>query len=60
MTGKGEMMMKRERITKKIAFNEPALELLQAAYLALISGQVQSYSIGSRSLTRLQLPEIKA
>ena len=53
-------MTKRERITKKIAFNENALELLQAAYLALISGQVQSYSIGSRSLTRLQLPEIKA
>ena len=51
--------MKRERITKKIAFNEQALELLQTAYLALISGQVQSYSIGSRSLTRLQLPEIK-
>ena len=50
---------KRERIKKKIAFDEAALEQLQAAYLALISGQVQSYSIGSRSLTRFSLPDLK-
>ena len=50
---------KRERIKKKIAFDEAALEQLQAAYLALISGQVQSYTIGRRSLTRFQLADLK-
>lgn len=51
--------MKRERIQTKIEFCEKSLEQLEAAYLALVSGQVQSYTIGSRSLTKFQLPELR-
>ena len=36
-----------------------ALENAWAAYNALLSGQVQSYTIGSRSLTRFNLGDLK-
>ena len=36
-----------------------ALEATEKAYLALLTGQVQSYTIGSRNLTRLNLSELK-
>ena len=50
---------KRQRITEKLEFDYVILGLLREAYKALITGQVQSYTIGSRSLTRLNLPDLK-
>lgn len=50
---------KRQRITEKLEFDKEILGLLREAYKALITGQVQSYTIGSRSLTRLNLPDLK-
>lgn len=50
---------KRQRITEKLEFDREILGLLREAYKALITGQVQSYTIGSRSLTRLNLPDLK-
>ena len=50
---------KRQRITEKLEFDYEILGLLREAYKALITGQVQSYTIGSRSLTRLNLPDLK-
>ena len=43
-------------------YKQMYLDLLDAtekAYLALLTGQVQSYAIGSRNLTRLNLSELK-
>lgn len=50
---------KRQRTTEKLEFDYEILGLLREAYKALITGQVQSYTIGSRSLTRLNLPDLK-
>lgn len=50
---------KRQRITEKLEFDKEILGLLREAYKALITGQVQSYTIGTRSLTRLNLPDLK-
>jgi len=50
--------MKRKRIQKRLEFHEAALEKLQDAYLALLEGGVQSYTIDNRSLTRFDLPEL--
>lgn len=36
-----------------------ALDAANAAYIALLSGQVQSYTIGSRNLTRLDLSDLE-
>lgn len=42
----------------RIQFHRDAAEKLRAAYLALVDGGVQSYTIGSRSLTRFDLKTI--
>lgn len=52
MTAKETLLMRLER-------RKMALEAAEAAYIALLSGQVQSYTIGSRNLTRLNLGELK-
>lgn len=51
------MEVKDPRIAK-LEFHRAALASLRAAYLALVDGGVQSYSIGSRSLTKLDLGKI--
>lgn len=51
--------MTKTEIKTRIAFHVDALNGLQDAYLALIKSGVQQYSIGSRSLTRLDLPKIR-
>ena len=51
------MEVKDQRIAK-LEFHRAALASLRAAYLALVDGGVQSYSIGSRSLTKLDLGKI--
>lgn len=51
---------KTKRLKMSLAFHTSALEKLQAAYLAISDGGVKSYTIGPRSLTKLDLPEIEA
>lgn len=48
-----------ETIRSRIETRRKALEAAEAAYIALLSGQVQSYAIGSRNLTRLDLGTLK-
>lgn len=51
-------MASREEIKIRLQFHRNAAEKLRAAYIALVDGGVQSYSIGSRSLTRLDITKI--
>ena len=46
-------------IESRLEFRRKALEQAQAAYLALLGGQVKSYAIGGRNLTRLDLPQLE-
>ena len=46
-------------LKSRLEFRRAALDSARAAYLALLNGQAQSYTIGSRSMTRLDLPELK-
>lgn len=52
-------MATRETITARLEYRKKALEQAQAAYIALLSGQVKQYSIGSRSLTRFDIPQLE-
>ena len=52
-------MASKETIQKRLDMRQKALEAAETAYIALLSGQVQSYAIGTRNLTRLNLPELK-
>jgi len=47
--------MKTTRIERRRTFYEGLLEKLYAAYEALVTGGVQSYTIDDRTLTRLDL-----
>ena len=51
--------MTRAELQIDIDFHRSAKEKLQAAYLAIADGGVQSYSIGSRSLTKHDLEKIR-
>ena len=46
-------------IKSRLEFRRKALEQAQTAYLALLSGQVKSYAVGTRNLTRLDLPQLE-
>ena len=48
-----------ETIRRRLEAKKEALEAAEKAYIALLSGQVQSYAIGSRNLTRLNLKELE-
>ena len=50
--------MNRTIIQARLTFHQQALDKLQAAYLALVDGGVQSYSIDDRSLTRFDIPKL--
>lgn len=52
-------MATRKEIQERIDFRRTSLKAAQDAYTALLSGQVQSYAIGSRNLTRLDLEKLK-
>lgn len=47
-------------LKSRIEFKRTALCQLREAYLALASGGVQSYTIGSRSLTRFDLEKLSS
>ena len=49
----------REDLQESLEFHRAALKSAREAYLALLNGQVQSYSIGGRNLTRLDLTKLR-
>lgn len=51
-------MTNKEDIKIRLEFHRTAADKLRAAYIALVDGGVQSYSIGSRSLTRHDITKI--
>ena len=53
-------MANKADLQEKLDFRREALKAAREAYKALLSGQVQSYAIGSRNLTRLDLEKLKA
>lgn len=51
--------MDKSELQARLQFRRAALTELREAYMALVSGQVASYSIGSRNLTRFDLTKLK-
>lgn len=49
---------RRKKMEERLCFRQSVLEEMQKAYLALIGGGVQSYTIGSRSLSKFDLPKL--
>ncbi|NLH01173.1 MAG: hypothetical protein GX488_04605 [Clostridiales bacterium] len=43
----------------RLEMKKKALEEANAAYISLLSGGVKSYAIGSRNLTKLDLPQLE-
>ena len=52
-------MASRSELSARLEFHTSARDAAQEAYLALLKGQVQSYSIGSRNLTKFDLPKLR-
>lgn len=52
-------MASKADLTALLDFHKAALEAAQDAYIALLKGQVQSYAIGSRNLTKFDLPKLR-
>ena len=52
-------MASKEELRERLEFRMSALNAARTAYVALLNGQVQSYSIGSRNLTKFDLPKLK-
>ena len=52
-------MPSREVIKTRLETKKEQLELANDAYSKLLSGQVQSYAIGSRNLSRFDLTKIE-
>lgn len=53
-------MVSKTELKERLEFRRTSLKAAREAYVALLSGQVQSYTIGSRTLTRLDLEKLKA
>lgn len=51
--------MRRETIEKRLTMRQSFLEKAYEAYDKLLSGEVQSYTIGSRSLTKFDLETLQ-
>ena len=52
-------MLSKAELTARLEFHKAARDAAQSAYIALLNGQVQSYSIGSRNLTKFDLPKLR-
>ena len=52
-------MSNKRDLQEMLDFRRKSLKAAREAYTALLSGQVQSYAIGSRNLTRLDLEKLK-
>lgn len=53
-------MANRKDMETELKFRRDAVAKLREAYLALVDGGVSQYSIGSRSLTKLDIKTISA
>ena len=53
-------MASKDELKERLEFRRASVKVAREAYVALLSGQVQSYTIGSRNLTRLDLEKLKA
>ena len=53
-------MVNKTELAERLEFRKAALKAAREAYIALLQGQVQSYAIGSRNLTKFDLPKLKA
>lgn len=51
--------MKTSELQSRLEFRRASLEAARSAYLALLNGQVKQYSIGSRQLTKFDLPQLE-
>ncbi len=51
--------MDKKRTKEKLEFRKEVLEEERKAYLALLRGGVKSYGIGTRNLTKLDLPDLE-
>ena len=51
--------MDNTELKARLEFRSEAVKELRKAYLALVTGQVQSYTIGSRNLTKFDLTKLK-
>lgn len=52
-------MASKTELRNRLEFKQAALASARAAYLALLNGQVKSYAIGSRNLTKFDLPQLE-
>lgn len=52
-------MASRSELIARLEFHKSARDAAQDAYIALLKGQVQSYSIGSRNLTKFDLHKLR-
>ena len=52
-------MPNKQELQERLEFRRAALKEARVAYIALLNGQAKSYTIGSRQLTRLDLPQLK-
>lgn len=52
-------MTSKEELQARLEFRRSALTEARTAYLALLKGQVQSYAIGTRNLTKFDLAELE-
>lgn len=52
-------MPSRFELERRLEFRREALEQARNAYIALLSGGVKSYAIGSRNLTKFDIPQLE-
>lgn len=52
-------MASRAELTARLEFHKTSMNAAQTAYIALLNGQAQSYTIGSRSLTKFDLGKLR-
>lgn len=52
-------MVNKTELRARLDFWNKALEKLRTTYIALVDGRVKSYTINDRTLTRLDLPDLK-
>lgn len=51
-------MSSRAELESRLDFRRAALDEARAAYLAIMKGQAQSYTIGSRNITKHNISEL--
>ena len=52
-------MTRKDELKRRLEFRIASLDAARSAYIALLNGQVKSYAIGSRNLTKFDLPQLE-